>query len=426
MPALTPKGSVLFEEGGYYIDGENQDKFIEVSPDGYIKMPPTANLDGIVLELKCPYPNDMMLNVHYAIPVHYTIQLLCHMVVKEVKHAWYCSYSKQSMVVLELKFHESVWLDVIKLLKELYDREEIPVPRKKVQHQQSMKQLLQDYVNSNMCIIGEVPSVQQSQLEGKDLLKGNEPHTLQCVPRRKLALSKSSIATQLCSVCRTSKDLIEEVYDLQQRKATELLAFVVSDTDRIHNAEKPNQIPIAYALKGHSLTCDVLRQMIDQVHDRCMEHGIRIVANAMDGQWSKLTTRSSEGEPLTRLQYQKDIWNLYHKDNKATLLQKLNEYSTVTESVLKDVFMLHLDIGGTFISGNIHISVKCINGQRKSIHVSSIGDEEYRIPMIQHITSTKVASAWKRKIKAKKQVMDDCKDIIDELSLIRRNCCSRR
>ena len=23
MPALTPKGSVLFEEGGYYIDGNN-------------------------------------------------------------------------------------------------------------------------------------------------------------------------------------------------------------------------------------------------------------------------------------------------------------------------------------------------------------------------------------------------------------------
>ena len=75
------------------------------------------------------------------------------------------------------------------------------------------------------------------------------------------------------------------------------MAFVVTDTDRIHSAEKPNQIPIAYALKGHSLTCDVLCEMIDQVHDRCMEHGIKIVANATDGQWNKLTTRSSE--PLT-------------------------------------------------------------------------------------------------------------------------------
>ena len=94
MPALTPKGSVLFEEGGYYIDGDNQDKFIEVSPDSYIKIPPEAKLDGIVLELKCPYPNDLMPTVHYSIPVHYMIQLLCHMVVKQVIHTWYGSYSK--------------------------------------------------------------------------------------------------------------------------------------------------------------------------------------------------------------------------------------------------------------------------------------------------------------------------------------------
>ena len=86
---------------------------------------------------------------------------------------------------------------------------------------------------------------------------------------------------------------------MQQRKATELLAFVLTDTDRIHSPEKPNQIPIAYVSKGHSLTCDVSQKMIDQVHDQCMEHGIKIIANATDGQWSKLTTRSTDGEPLT-------------------------------------------------------------------------------------------------------------------------------
>ena len=99
------------------------------------------------------------------------------MVVKQVKHAWYGLYSKQSMVVLELKFDEEVWLEVSKLLKELYGREEIPVPKKKVQHQESLKQLLQGYVDRNMCIIGEVPSVEQSQFEAKDVVKGNEPHT---------------------------------------------------------------------------------------------------------------------------------------------------------------------------------------------------------------------------------------------------------
>ena len=75
-----------------------------------------------------------MATVHYSIPVHYTIQLLCHMVVKQVKHVWYGLYSKQSMVVLKLKFDADVWLQVSNILKDIYDEEDIPAPKKKVQH----------------------------------------------------------------------------------------------------------------------------------------------------------------------------------------------------------------------------------------------------------------------------------------------------
>ena len=36
----------------------------------------------------------------------------------------------------------------------------------------------------------------------------------------------------------------------------EILAFVINDIDRIHDGEHPNQIPIAYALKGYSLSTE--------------------------------------------------------------------------------------------------------------------------------------------------------------------------
>ena len=83
MPSLTPKATVLLEEGGYYIDGENRDKFLEVPLDGFIQLLNDSALSGIVLELKCPFPDDLMPSVHYAILVYYTIQLLFHMVVKK-------------------------------------------------------------------------------------------------------------------------------------------------------------------------------------------------------------------------------------------------------------------------------------------------------------------------------------------------------
>ena len=87
-------------------------------------------------------------------------------------------------------------------------------------------------------------------------------------------------------VTQTSKILIEEAYELQRKKATELLVFVISDTDGIHNPNKPSQIPVAYALKGYSLTCEVLQEMIEEVMDKCKEHNIEIVGNCFDGQWS--------------------------------------------------------------------------------------------------------------------------------------------
>ena len=85
----------------------------------------------------------------------------------------------------------------------------------------------------------------------------------------------------------------------------------------------------------------------------CLEHGINIVANATDGQWSKLTVQSSNGEPLTKLQYQKDVWQKYSRNNKHTLLQKLVSYSIVSNSILQDVSILDIGIG------NIHL---CIEG----------------------------------------------------------------
>ena len=74
-------------------------------------------------------------------------------------------------------------------------------------------------------------SVQELEIRSRDLMKGNDAHTL---PQRSICkeiITKSSIAAQLRTICRSMKDLIAEAYELQRWKATELLAFVITDTD---------------------------------------------------------------------------------------------------------------------------------------------------------------------------------------------------
>ena len=111
LPALLPKGTVLYEEGVNFIHGENREYMIEDSPDSSIIIPVVGGdcNDDIALEIKCPYPDDTTLDVHYKIPVYYAVQLLCHMKSKDMNRCWYTSYSEQSVVVLELKMWEDVW-----------------------------------------------------------------------------------------------------------------------------------------------------------------------------------------------------------------------------------------------------------------------------------------------------------------------------
>ena len=57
----------------------------------------------------------------------------------------------------------------------------------------------------------------------------------------------------------------------------------------------------------------------------------------MDGQWSKIPLRDNEGQPLTRLQFQKDCWTTVCKDNKATLINGLLQYYQVDEKDIQEL-----------------------------------------------------------------------------------------
>ena len=93
-PALLPRGSIVYEQGGHFIDGIERKFLIEVSPDGYTEVPEDEHLRNVfgnisenVVELKCPFPEGNYIKGHHSIPVYYAIQLLCQMKVKNANKA---------------------------------------------------------------------------------------------------------------------------------------------------------------------------------------------------------------------------------------------------------------------------------------------------------------------------------------------------
>ena len=61
----------------------------------------------------------------------------------------------------------------------------------------------------------------------------------------------------------------------------------MSTTDREKSDHGIDNIPVAYALKGHYLSTETLRRMIEDVQNKCKEKGVNILCETCDGQWHK-------------------------------------------------------------------------------------------------------------------------------------------
>ena len=74
-----------------------------------------------------------------------------------------------------------------------------------------------------------------------------------------------SINCKIVDLCYDTITLLEKCNNLLRRKATELLLFVATDTDRILNKDLPLSVPIVYGMKGKSIRLDTAHNMINVV-----------------------------------------------------------------------------------------------------------------------------------------------------------------
>ena len=171
-------------------------------------------------------------------------------------------------------------------MKEIYDKETVVCPKVKASYKEELKSLLEEYLERNSSLLVEVPTVKKVQNEIAPV-QGNDAYYIPQPALKNQCILKRSIVANVRVMCRTTKDLIKEAYQLQWKKAAELFSFIITTTDRFHNPSISSQLPIAYALKGFSMTTDTLRKMINIVLNKCQEYGINVLCICTDGQLAK-------------------------------------------------------------------------------------------------------------------------------------------
>ena len=112
----------------------------------------------------------------------------------------------------------------------------------------------------------------------------------------------------------------------------------------------------------------------------------------MDGQWSKIPLHDKDGNPLTRLQFQKDCWTNVSKQNKATLLEGLVKYCKVKDQDLQELLQCMFLHPQSFQLGNIRVTQKISNG-RKKYYLETVGLPNEELPLMKEIKTTGVKSA---------------------------------
>ena len=114
-------------------------------------------------------------------------------------------------------------------------------------------------------------------------------------------------------------------------KASEILAFIITDLDRKFSTTIPPHMPAAYGLKGSALSIPTIRKLMHDVRKEYIEEGVKVLTECYDGQWAMMIMKDSKGHPLSHLQVMKKIWLKEKKATKLVLLQFLDAESCISK-----------------------------------------------------------------------------------------------
>ena len=250
---------------------------------------------------------------------------------------WAVKYYDNSVMVTECTYDSETWRSIWNIIQMYYDQK-IPIqPKSTSEIKRDIIPILEKFAETNTKAMLEVPLMRdvigQYRMVGK-FSAYNIPKT----PMRSENMEIPYMTFQ--EICYQLSDLIEEGYNFLRVEASEKLAFVATNSDRIIQPGIPPHLPIAYGMRGHSLPMKIMRNMVNDIRNELQKWNTSVLCEVYDGQFHQLIVRSENSEPLTRLQMMHDHFNtVMKKYDKKELLEKIMPYSEITEGNRKEIEM---------------------------------------------------------------------------------------
>ena len=207
--------------------------------------------------------------------------------------------SKKNVSLIEITFQMSVWKKIWITIAKYYNNNKPKCPNRIGDLKKELYPLLDENINSRTKCIVELPRMKDVHGTSKTVKKFS-PYNMPLIAIR--SENTVMIDGDFQALCCDAADIIEEGYNFLCVEASEILAFVTTNSSRVIQPGIPPHLPIVYGLRGNSLSMETMCNMVNDMPTELKNRRTSVLCEVYDGQFHKLNVRSQSGHPLTRLQ----------------------------------------------------------------------------------------------------------------------------
>ena len=248
------------------------------------------------------------------------------MIVTNTMENWYASGGLTSVVLISCTVDMQLWDVVWRKIKQFLDKTR-PVAKDWFKTiYTDLGPQLDEYRQNYTRLVAKVPIVKCVEGKLMEQRKYSPYHVPTSSPQCHVTYSLDDIKNMMVPIMDQAMEIVKSGHHIVREESCEILAFIAVDSSRIPVKGIPCHLPIAYGLKGYSLPMTIMRNMIDDVRNKCVEHNVKVCCECYDGQFLHLVRYSESGRPLTRLTFMQEFFkSLPLRNRKDCLKFILNE-----------------------------------------------------------------------------------------------------
>ena len=258
-----------------------------------------------------------------------------------------------------------LWESIFKIVEELYGPKKPVIPTHLHGHLKDLRVTIAESKKTHSHLMCEVPTVTGEA--GNITLDPHFKSPYSPVPGRiNMCSTLEDITEMNTNLSQKGIAAFKECHQVLHNPGKELLVFMLTDKDRKYDRNVPYLFPVAYALKGSSMTNSHLKYMVDTLRNELKLRNIPVICETYDSQWHKYITENSNGTRLTCL-FGRDNWNRISNLTKDKCLEEIISMCIVKKSTQNIVSNTAVNKGSEMCMPEINIEKQ----QNGSLHVWS-------------------------------------------------------